>query len=265
MGTDAEVGMAPGNIGAGTGGTDRTGVADAAGVRMPARGKFTGKASTLTGIDACGVGVRGAAAGWVTPGVGTAARAATGVRVAAGVRCAAAAYRGVGTAGVPIGASTDASEDGAGAGATVDAAAADIPASTGCAGGAPETELDTVTRAGVARDTPPPKAGPPELLPNGVTDTGSVPPAIAITPPHTEQRARTPVAGTLAGSTRNTDRHSGHETVMTHLPPNAGLPVPLRALRRLPRPFPAHPVGGPRPTRSRATSLHNSSFPSPTR
>ena len=33
-----------------------------------------------------------------------------------------------------------------------------------------------------------------------------------ITPPHTEQRARRPVAGIFVGSTRNTERHSGHET-----------------------------------------------------
>jgi hypothetical protein len=33
-----------------------------------------------------------------------------------------------------------------------------------------------------------------------------------ITPPHTEQRARTPVAGIRVGSTRNTERHSGQET-----------------------------------------------------
>ena len=34
-------------------------------------------------------------------------------------------------------------------------------------------------------------------------------------PPHTEHRARTPGPGTRAGSTRNTDWHSGHETFMT--------------------------------------------------
>ena len=33
-----------------------------------------------------------------------------------------------------------------------------------------------------------------------------------MTPPQTEQRARTPVAGILVGSTRNTERHSGQET-----------------------------------------------------
>jgi len=37
---------------------------------------------------------------------------------------------------------------------------------------------------------------------------------IGITPPHTEQRARTPDTGTLAGSTRKTDPHSGQETFM---------------------------------------------------
>ena len=38
---------------------------------------------------------------------------------------------------------------------------------------------------------------------------------IEMIPPHTEHRARTPGPGTLAGSTRNTDWHSGHETFMT--------------------------------------------------
>jgi hypothetical protein len=33
-----------------------------------------------------------------------------------------------------------------------------------------------------------------------------------MTPPHTEQRARTPPDGTFAGSTRKTELHSGHET-----------------------------------------------------
>jgi hypothetical protein len=211
------------------------------------------------------VGVRGTAAGCPTPGVGTTARAATGVREATGVSRAAAAYRGVGAAGASVGASAGVSVDGARPGATAGAALSGVPAGTGCAEAAPDTAADTVTAAGVARDTPPLKAGPPELPPKGVTATGSVPPAIAMTPPHTEHRARTPVAGTLAGSTRKTDRHSGHETVMTRLPPNAGPPAHARAHRRLPRPLPAHPVGGPRPTRSRATSSHNSSFPSPTR
>lgn len=52
----------------------------------------------------------------------------------------------------------------------------------------------------------------------GVTITGNVPPLIAIIPPHTEQRARTPLAGTFAGSTRKTDRQSGQDTVIVHHP-----------------------------------------------
>src|SRR5262249_31505351 len=38
------------------------------------------------------------------------------------------------------------------------------------------------------------------------------PAEIVMTPPHTEQRARTVLDGTFAGSTRKTDRHSGQET-----------------------------------------------------
>jgi hypothetical protein len=37
---------------------------------------------------------------------------------------------------------------------------------------------------------------------------------MAITPPHTEQRARTPASGILAGSTRKTELHSGQVTFM---------------------------------------------------
>ncbi|HYB41746.1 MAG TPA: hypothetical protein VEL75_08260 [Candidatus Methylomirabilis sp.] len=37
---------------------------------------------------------------------------------------------------------------------------------------------------------------------------------IAITPPQTEQRARMPLIGTLAGSTRKIDPHSGQVTFM---------------------------------------------------
>jgi hypothetical protein len=50
----------------------------------------------------------------------------------------------------------------------------------------------------------------------GVAARAGAPPAataaIVITPPHTEHRARTPPVGTFDGSTRNTDRHSGHVT-----------------------------------------------------
>ncbi len=39
-----------------------------------------------------------------------------------------------------------------------------------------------------------------------------LPAPTVITPPQTEQRARTPAEGTFAGSTRKTERHSGQET-----------------------------------------------------
>jgi hypothetical protein len=70
-------------------------------------------------------------------------------------------------------------------------------------------------KPGVGRDDADPKGATAGADDAGVTETGSVPPPIAITPPHTEHLARTPVAGTLAGSTRKTDLQSGHETVMT--------------------------------------------------
>lgn len=118
---------------------------------------------------------------------------------------------------------------------------------------------------GVARDTPPGNAGTAAEAPIGVTDTGSVPPAMAMTPPQTEQRARTPVAGTLAGSTRNTERHSGHETVITPLRrsafPSAHAPVPMRPTEVTL----VHPDDDRQPRPSLAVSSHNSSFPWPTR
>jgi hypothetical protein len=55
--------------------------------------------------------------------------------------------------------------------------------------------------------------------PNSSAIDSSTP--IFITPPHTEQRARTPREGTLEGSTRKIDRHSGHETFTSP-------PVPYR-------------------------------------
>ena len=70
-----------------------------------------------------------------------------------------------------------------------------------------------------------------------VTITGNVPPAMAITAPHTEQRARTPLAGTFAGSTRNTERQSGQATVIES---HSGWPSDWTAhhgARMLPRPF----------------------------
>lgn len=81
----------------------------------------------------------------------------------------------------------------------------------------------------------------------------------SITPPQTEQRARVPVFGTLVGSTRNTDRHSGQTTFtrpLQHWLARSGArPAGVR---------PRHPaVGRPcRPTRS--ASSRSSSSRSPT-
>jgi hypothetical protein len=44
------------------------------------------------------------------------------------------------------------------------------------------------------------------------SDRASVDAAITIIPPQTEQRALTAADGILAGSTRNTERHSGQVT-----------------------------------------------------
>ena len=83
-----------------------------------------------------------------------------------------------------------------------------------------------------------------------------------LTSPHTEQRARIPSLGTFDGSTRKTDRHSGHET-FTYRPP-----LPWRS-RGVMSPSPARASArrcvdrSSRP--SRAASSHSSSFPSPAR
>lgn len=78
--------------------------------------------------------------------------------------------------------------------------------------------------------------------------------ATTITPPHTEQRARTLPSGTFAGSIRKTDRHSGHTTFTA--PPSHRMhrPVP----RRPPR-VPFHPYAGRPYTRNPAGSWHSSS------
>lgn len=80
-----------------------------------------------------------------------------------------------------------------------------------------------------------------------------------MTAPHTEQRARTPPDGTLAGSTRNTDWHSTHETF--NAPPKRWQAGPAGTACR-----PRDRLHDDRPRRpSRAGSSHNSSSPSPVR
>jgi hypothetical protein len=52
------------------------------------------------------------------------------------------------------------------------------------------------------------------------------PAAIVMTPPHTEQRARTLAPAIFSGSTRNTDRHSGQVTFIAF--PRRGPPAGRR-------------------------------------
>ena len=93
------------------------------------------------------------------------------------------------------------------AGVCVATTSADV--GVGCASG--------VGAGGAADGT----GGVTRALTGGVAKSAraSVPAAITITPPHTEHRARTLAAGILAGSTRNTERHSEQVTFMErHLP-----------------------------------------------
>lgn len=237
-----------------------TGVGDATAV---ATGVATGVAMAVatagalpTGVRAAadtGVPPRGAPIGGVDAGPATVALATDGVRArtpaigkVTGTAAGVSGRAGV-LAGAGVGDDAGASEGGA----------------AGRRAGVPVPPA-TLVATGVARDTPPANDGT-AVAPMGVTETGRVPPAMPMTPPHTEQRARTPVAGTLAGSTRNTERHSGHETVITRPQPYAFPSV--RAPVRMPRPGKPrrHPDGGPRPTPIRVVSLHSSSFPWPTR
>src|SRR6266542_6263937 len=65
------------------------------------------------------------------------------------------------------------------------------------------------------RENSPVRYSPRASSPTGVAYVGTLPTPGAGTwmiPLHTEQRARTPPAGTFAGSTRKTEEHSGHVT-----------------------------------------------------
>lgn len=84
-----------------------------------------------------------------------------------------------------------------------------------------------------------------------------------ITPPQTEQRARTPSGGTFDGSTRKTDLHSGQET-FTSPPVPLRLATPWTASLQAPRSR-VHPLDGRRSTPSPATSSRSSSSPWPER
>jgi len=85
-----------------------------------------------------------------------------------------------------------------------------------------------------------------------------------MTPPHTEQRARTPSDGTFVGSTRKTELHSGHETFTCPSRLRFRLahpPRPVEPGRRM-RPEPCR-CGGRSSTPIPATSWRSSSSRSP--
>lgn len=130
----------------------------------------------------------------------------TGVEGGVGTRVATAAMTAAVGRGVGTGAGAGAKVSGARGGGTRDAAGIGVVTLGADGAAATAAELsDGVANADCTT--------PADAL---VTMTGNVPPAIAITPPHTEQRARTPLAGTLAGSTRKTERQSGHATVIVY-------------------------------------------------
>jgi len=97
----------------------------------------------------------------------------------------------------------------------------------------------------------------------GISNSSSidVPAPIVMTPPQTEQRARTPADETFDGSTRNIDRHSGHVTFTSPPVCSRTRVSSLRLAYQL--------VGNPYDDRSRTqnqeASLHSSSSQSPAR
>lgn len=160
----------------------------AGGVR---RGGATGGMRPAGGVT--GVAVLTAAGGCdATP-----ARGGGGCTDGAGAR-GGAACTGAWTAGRFTGAPAVAFWPGTPGGLAEGCGAAGLWTVRGAAGSAPRSDAGLDASASG-------KSSPQLTL----ADTG-------ITPPHTEQRARTAAPTTFAGSTRNTDRHSGQDTFITH-------------------------------------------------
>jgi hypothetical protein len=86
-----------------------------------------------------------------------------------------------------------------------------------------------------------------------------LPTPIVITPPQTEQRARRPSSGIFVGSTRKTDRHSGHETFTS--PPSLGPSRAVSIPSSIHRPA-THPCVDRSRKPSREASSRSSSFQS---
>jgi hypothetical protein len=145
------------------------------------------------GIDGCGDD--GGANGDMRGGTGGAAGGA-----AAGAGAADADGAGAGTTGMRVGVSRDCAPN---------------PACIGCGG----VGIETGGRGGSGAETDGRwRAGVCAVCGEGAdaVKSSSIRPRspMAITPPHTEQRARTPASGIFAGSTRNTELHSGQVTFM---------------------------------------------------
>ncbi len=190
----------------------------------PREGVIAGRAGTLRRGGAPG-GCGAAGRAWTAEALGAMGRGAAGA-LGAGAAVGAprvaplAATAGAGAAG-RVGGMTGAGafiagagdEGAAGrpsrAGAPVparggDVVAVDCEAAVAAAGRAPTTvNSDADGNATVASTAP--AAGAALSSPMGMT------------PPHTEHRARVPLRGTRAGSTRKTDRHSGQTTFTVRL------------------------------------------------
>ena len=122
---------------------------------------------------------------------------------------------------------------------------------------------DADDAAGVTRASALAACGLTALADAGTANSSRPPPApaIVITPPQTEQRARATAMGTLAGSTRKTERHSGQVTFMPSPPWGVTDRTPRCATRLRADCRSDDPPSRPIP----AVSSHSSSFPSPTR
>ncbi|HEV7706354.1 MAG TPA: hypothetical protein VGO46_18805 [Gemmatimonadaceae bacterium] len=184
-GANGDMRGAPGGAADGAGATGAA--AEAAGAMVAGAGA-TGAGAGATGARIAGVGIDGAAGIAARSCGGVTADGRDGMLVSADVR-------GCCADGAPA---CDAN-----------------PACIGCGG----VGIETGGRGGSGAATDGRwRAGVCDGCGNGVeaVKSSSMRPRspIAITPPHTEHRARTPASGILAGSTRKTELHSGQVTFM---------------------------------------------------
>jgi hypothetical protein len=176
------------------------GCADGDGADDAVAGAGADAAGAMGAAVGCAGGATGARGGVSRDGAGTAARSCGGVTAdGRDGMLEPADVRGA---------------DGA-AGAAVPPPCDAKPACIGCGGVGIETggrgdsgaATDGRCRAGVCEDC---VAGDDAVKSSSMRPRSPM----AITPPHTEQRARTPASGILAGSTRKTELHSGQVTFM---------------------------------------------------